>query len=60
MKHWRLFYAPDWVTPIHPKGEVHTLNVPAGWKGWNEYQEAQPTPNFNADITNELPLRRTP
>ncbi len=58
VQHWRLFYAPDWITPIMPKNEPHTLNMPADWKGWTEYQEAQPTPNFNADITVELPLRR--
>lgn len=58
VQHWRLFYAPDWMTPIHPKGEPHTLNVPAGWRGWTEYQAAQPTPNFAADITDELPKRR--
>jgi hypothetical protein len=58
VQHWRLFYAADWQTPIHPQGEPHTLNVPAGWSGWTEYQAGQPTPNFNADITDELPLRR--
>lgn len=58
VQHWRLFYAADWITPIHPKGEPHTLNVPAGWREWTDYQAGQPTPNLNADITDELPKRR--
>lgn len=58
VQHWRLFYAPDWLTPIHPKGEPHTMNVPPGWIAWTDAQRDLPTPNFNADITRELPLRR--
>lgn len=58
VQHWRLFYAPDWITPIHPKGEPHTLNVPAGWTAWTDAQAGLATPNFNADIASELPLRR--
>lgn len=58
VQHWRLFYSPNWSMPIHPKGEPHTLNVPFGWNEWTEYQADTPTPNFNADITKELPKRR--
>lgn len=58
VQHWRMFYSPGWWMPINPKGEPYTMNVPFGWNEWTEYQADTPTPNFNADITNELPNRR--
>lgn len=35
--HYRLFLAPDWKTPILPRGEVYSREfTAAGWKSWSD------------------------
>ena len=35
--HYRVFYAPGWVAPILPRGEVYSKDwTPAGWLSWSD------------------------
>lgn len=35
--HFRVFYDPDWRTPVRPRGEVYDRQwTPAGWQSWSE------------------------
>jgi hypothetical protein len=38
--HYRVFYAPDWVAPIMPRGEVYSKDwTPAGWLSFSDLQD---------------------
>ena len=38
--HYRVFYAPGWVAPILPRGEVYSRDwTPAGWLSFSDVQE---------------------
>lgn len=38
--HYRVFYAPGWVAPILPRGEVYSKDwTPAGWLSFSDLQE---------------------
>ena len=35
--HYRVFFAPGWVAPILPRGEVYSKDwTPAGWLSWSD------------------------
>jgi hypothetical protein len=37
--HYRVFFAPDWITPILPRGEVYSKQfTEAGWFSWSDRQ----------------------
>ncbi len=57
--HYRLFFDPLWERAIVPKGEPYSTGMGGvAMERWTDAQADLPTPNFNADITDELPLRR--
>lgn len=52
--HYRVFYAPDWVAPILPRGEVYSKDwTPAEWLSFSDLQEKLRVEAENQQPTNQ-------